>query len=391
MGIHGIKRRLRNATRGLHRALGLGLGALFALTGLSGSVLVFYQDIDAGLNPVLHTSGVAEPVVWEEVLQSLRQEFPGMDGAWRLELDARRGAVAARYYATPQAQVRGFAPLMAWVDPARQRVLRAEVWGEYAMTWLYDLHYRLLLGEPGAVLMGIAGIALLVLLLSGLCAWWPRRGNWRKALRAKPRAAPLRRLHDLHKIAGLSSLPVLLVLVVTGVMLDLPQEARWLMAAFSPLTEMPSPAPSPSTGSRISVDTAIALAVRRFPDARPAWIETPSAQNHVYRVRLQQPGEPDGRFPHTWVWLDASTGALLSAHDPLAGSAGDTLLRWLHPLHSGEALGMGGRVLVCAAGLLPAGLFITGWMQQRIRRRSKEKALEAREKKRSVTVSIDEP
>jgi uncharacterized iron-regulated membrane protein len=374
MGLHGIARRLRTALRGLHRTLGLGLGALFALTGLSGSVLVFYQEIDAELHPALHTSAVTEPIVWEEVLQSLRREFPAMDGAWRLELDTRKGAVAARYYATPQAQARGFAPVMAWVDPTRQRVLRAEVWGEYAMTWAYDLHYRLLLGEPGAVLMGLAGLALLVLLLSGLCAWWPRSGSWRKALRAKPHAAPLRRLHDLHKIAGLASLPVLLVLVITGVMLDLPQQTRSLAAVFSPLTEMPSPASSPPTGNRISVDAAIARALLRFPDARAAWIETPSAQSDVYRVRLQQPGEPGGRFPHTWVWLDASTGALLAAHDPLAGSAGDTLLRWLHPLHSGEALGMGGRVLVCAAGLLPAGLFITGWMRQRIRRRAEKKA-----------------
>jgi hypothetical protein len=107
MGLHGIARRLRTALRGLHRTLGLGLGALFALTGLSGSVLVFYQEIDAELHPALHTSAVTEPIVWEEVLQSLRREFPAMDGAWRLELDTRKGAVAARYYATPQAQARG--------------------------------------------------------------------------------------------------------------------------------------------------------------------------------------------------------------------------------------------------------------------------------------------
>lgn len=70
------------------------------------------------------------------------------------------------------------------------------------MTFIYDLHYRLLLGETGGIVLGWTGFALLALLLSGLWAWWPR-GSWAKALRLK-RHAHRSALRDWHKLAGLS-------------------------------------------------------------------------------------------------------------------------------------------------------------------------------------------
>ena len=46
------------------------------------------------------------------------------------------------------------------------------------------------------------------------------------------------------------------------------------------------------------------------------------------------------------------------------------LLAWLHPLHDGSALGLPGRLLVCAAGLCPLGLCLTGVWRWTDRRRA---------------------
>ena len=40
----------------LHLCIGLALGAVFALLGVTGSVLVFYPEIDRALNPELRAS-----------------------------------------------------------------------------------------------------------------------------------------------------------------------------------------------------------------------------------------------------------------------------------------------------------------------------------------------
>jgi uncharacterized iron-regulated membrane protein len=47
------RRRRRAGWRWLHLWLGLSLGLPLALIGLSGSVLVFWQELDAALNPGL--------------------------------------------------------------------------------------------------------------------------------------------------------------------------------------------------------------------------------------------------------------------------------------------------------------------------------------------------
>ncbi|UEP31834.1 PepSY domain-containing protein [Burkholderia sp. B21-007] len=76
-------------------------------------------------------------------------------------------------------------------------------------------------------------------------------------------------------------------------------------------------------------------------------------------------GEPGFRFPATTVWVDAYTGAIVGARDVAAQSTGDTFLAWLHPLHSGEALGLSGRIAVLVSGLALPLLFVTGILRWR--------------------------
>jgi uncharacterized iron-regulated membrane protein len=59
----------------VHRWLGIGLGAWFALVGLTGSILVFEDPIDAWLNPGLLTSHERGP--WlppEQLLARVEEE-----------------------------------------------------------------------------------------------------------------------------------------------------------------------------------------------------------------------------------------------------------------------------------------------------------------------------
>ena len=80
--------RLRRAVRRLHLWLGLGLGGLFALLGLTGSVLVFYPEIDSLLHPALRAEAGAQtgqPPDWDRALATLRRTFPDKPGPWRLD------------------------------------------------------------------------------------------------------------------------------------------------------------------------------------------------------------------------------------------------------------------------------------------------------------------
>lgn len=360
--------RIRGIVRRIHLWLGLSLGALFVLAGLTGSLLVFYPRIDAALHPEIVVTTPAAPVSWERAYQTVRTAYPDKLGPWRFEVTGGASAIPTRYYNPPERAGEDFAPMLVWLSPDGGAVLRRDYWGDSAMTWVYNLHYRLLIGPVGEVVMGYAGLAILVLLLSGLWAWWPRAGQWQKALALKRGAAPIRALYDWHKLTGLVSIALSLMLVGTGVMLALPVESNAVLApALGPVDTPVWPATA-MRGRLVSVDAAIARAQAALPQARVAWIETPDVAGGVYVLRMQQPGDPSPRFPHSFVFVDAASGAVLDKVDAQLAGPLTTVNNWLHALHDGSAGGLVLRWLVLVAGLAPLGLFATGVLRWQKRR-----------------------
>ena len=366
--------RLRRGVRMLHLWLGLGLGGLLVLLGLTGSILAFYPELDALLHPEIRVEGSGPPD-WDRALTTVRAAYPDKDGPWRFEVTGKPGAIPARYYNPPERAGHAFRPMMVWLSPDGGAVLRRDYWGEYAMTFIYDLHYRLLMGETGGKVLGWMGFALLALLLSGLWAWWPRiwsRGSWRKAIRVKRSALPQRALRDWHKLTGLSGLAFLLILTVTGIMLELPEESDAALGAIGlPVDHAPhvhAPASDVSASSVISPSKAIETAMTELSGARLAWIETPPSSGGTYRLRMQVPGDPSFRFPHSFVWVDGATGEVLAVQDAREAASGTTVNNWVHPLHDGSAGGLAGRVLITVTGLVPLFLFVTGLMRWRARK-----------------------
>lgn len=362
---------VRALARRIHLWLGLSLGGLFALIGVTGSILVFYVDLDDALRPEIKLSGSAAPPCWEHVLATARATYPDKTGPWRFEVTDRGGDIPARYYAPRERAGRDFAPMMVWFSADGARVLRRDYWGDYAVTWIYDLHHRLLLQSTGAKILGWSGIAMLLLLISGLVAWWPRPGALGKALRVKRNASPIRKLYDAHKVVGLASLGLLVLLAATGILLAMPKEsAAVLTPALGAASASPAISASRPFGpqARISVDRAAAVARQALPDARLVWIETPAVDHGAYRLRMQADGDPSARFPHSFVWVAADSGRVLAIINAREANPHDQLLNWLHPLHDGSAGGLPGRLLVLLAGLAPGHLLIVGVLRWRLRK-----------------------
>ena len=361
----------RRLAQRLHRWLGLGLGAVFVLLGLTGSFLVFYTEIDAAIEPALALRG-PEPVVtsWQAVLDTLQRTHPQRDRGWRIELPPEgRGLVTARYLKPSETAGAFFAPLLVTVHPETGQVLASRWWGRFAATWVYDLHYTLLAGEAGRTVVGVLGLLLLGSLLAGLLLWWPRTGHRRGALRLKLNGSRQRRHYDLHKLAGVGGGALLLVLAITGAALALPEWVEPAVARLSPPLALPKPqAQRLPDQPVITLDQALARAQAHWPEGRARWVDTPAAAGAFYRVRLWLPGSPSQRFARNFVWIDAQTGQVLAAHDSRRQGTGDAVLAWLHPLHNGAAFGLTGRVLACLGGLLLPLLMLTGlqrWLDRR--------------------------
>ena len=357
--------RARIFVRRVHLWLGLSLGLLFVVLGLTGSALVFYIGIDTALHPAIRANdGSPAPRLdspaWDRALATGRARWHDPHGKWTFEVTGEGGAIPARYYPNPGHHADR---KMVWFSADGTRIVRAEPWGGYLMAWLYQLHMQLLAGDFGSRLVGWSGVAMLLLLVSGVLAWWPR-GTWRKALAFKRHAVPIRRLRDLHKLAGLSSMALLFVLVATGVLLALPALSQTL---FRP-SAIPAPRSVGKGAGRVTIPQAFGAARRALPDGHIVFLDVPAASDASIRVRFQVPGDPHRRFPGSYVFIDQTTGQVLAVHDVRRAGTGMFLASWVRTLHDGSVGGLATRILAVLLGFVPAILFVTGilhWLRRR--------------------------
>lgn len=356
----------------IHTYLGLSIGIMLVLLGLTGSILVFYLQFDIWLNPDIEAVSTAPISQQQAVFDQLQQQFPTRTDSWRIEQPLHSvWPIMARYYTPVETRDLQFAPLMVTIDPATLEITSKRFWGEFAMTWIYNLHYSVLLDKTGKTLVGIIGLISLISLLSGVVLWWPGWHKLRQVMAWRLRTSYAKKVFDLHILSGSYGVIVLLMLSLTGAALALPTQTHQIINAVSPLASPPELARSLQEADKksvISADAAVKSALKRFPDAELRWVESPGSKKNSWRVVLYQQGEPSRRFPRTQVWVNAFTGEIVATRDGLADKTGDKVLNWLHPLHNGEALGLTGRIIVFISGFLPLILFITGllrWQQKR--------------------------
>lgn len=373
--IRAMAIRLRRYWLLVHRWVGLLAGLLFVLLGLTGSLLVFDHAIDELLNPeLLLTQGSGRRASVDEVIDVAEQSYAEQsDAGPAVSVSKPRveNGVWTVWFSSGTERDPEFTAV--YVDPYTLRITGLRVWGQDLMSWIYRLHYTLLGGRPGAVLVGLVGVMFILSLASGICLWWPL---WLHSLRA---AFAIRSGYlitfDLHKTTGIVSCIVLAVVALTGVYMEFPDWFRSAAGSVLPLSNEPPESKSVvrTTSDAISAEQAIAIAERLFPDARWDHMHPPVGVDGVFEVALRQPNEVQRSYGRTQVYIDRYSGAVTAVVNPDQGTLADAFFAAQFPLHNGEAFGLIGRVAVLLSGLAPTALYVTGvilwWRKRRSRKR----------------------
>lgn len=375
----GSKNRWRKLWLTAHRWLGLTVGLLFVLIGLTGSILVFDHAIDEWLNPELlltEKSGETQPV--SEIIAAAEAGYAGGEqSALSLSKPRVENGVWSVWFSSGTPEVPTFTAVH--VDPYTANVTGERVWGEYLMSWIYRLHFRLVAGVTGGIIVGVVGIMMLISVCSGIVLWWPLwKNGWRAAfaIRSGPRFN-----YDLHKTIGIAASGLLLILAFTGIYMEFPQTFNAAIEAVAETTESPEDLKTraPKSSITYSPDEAIVIAQKLYPDARFDHMH-PMNEHGVYEVAFRQDGEVQTTFGRTQVFVDGHTGEILATYTPSDFTAADVFRIWQFPLHSGEAFGLFGRLVVFLTGLTPAVLYVTGflmWWRRRKSRNTKRKTVQA--------------
>ena len=369
----------------IHRTIGLFAGAVFVLVGLSGSILAYREDIDEWLNASIMRVEIPAPPArrpLNEILAAAITAMPADGKAERVTMPRHSASAVAITYMVETDDLDTDVYEM-FVDPytAKVKGQRLYLHGDKTLSQplvpiIMAFHWTLLLGFNNAYILGSIASLILISILVGLYLWWPRNGDWRLGFKIKWGASPERVVYDAHRSVGAYFSVFLLVTLFTGVAMIFKPATRSVAGLFSQVRADPDYGKSTPIPGRppIGVDEAVAIADKIFSDGRLHWILLPSTPSGVYVVGKQSRDEPNRTTTFRNVGVDQYSGQVLYVQDRSAFTAGERLLEWLFPLHTGEAFGAIGRSIVLVVGLTPFVLYVTGFLRWRQKRRARRRA-----------------
>ncbi len=374
----------------VHKWLGIALGLWFALVGLSGAVLVFEEPVDAWLNPDLLTTNSRGPILPPERIVEIARNSPGLPGVERIRLPLAAGEVYRLQMRTAPSRGGRQERVEATFDPASGDLLGMRGTDTFALDrrhllrTVYEFHRNVLLGNTGSNIVGIAGFALLASVATGLLLAIPKkRSGWARVVWVNLRASATRIFFDLHRSVGAAFLALLLLTTITGATLVYLNYVRDLVSVFSKVATFPVIPWVAGSRDEVAPFAQVIDTVRRsHPDRRITEIHLPLKATAGYLFYLHRKGD-EFRLGDTIVWAHPVTGELLVERSDRTRNAGETLMHWLFPLHSGTAFGTAGMVAMCLTGLTPVLLVATGlwvWLRKRRGERIGERRRQARQR-----------
>jgi uncharacterized iron-regulated membrane protein len=242
----------------------------------------------------------------------------------------------------------------------------------------------------GKAINGACNLAFLVLAVTGLYIWWPRK--WRtKGLKRSVwfvSASGKARDWNWHNVIGLWSSPVLIILTLTAI----PMSYRWGANFINTLTGTAQPPasapgggppaieiPQPALNAKpLSQDQLLAAVQKQVPHwtmitlrapsgsdrggsaVGLAPIKNPLASPSAFTVSLRE-STSWPRTASTTLSLDPYTGAILKRTGYADQNAAQRLRSWTRFLHTGEALGWAGQFFAGLACLGGCVLVYTGF------------------------------
>jgi hypothetical protein len=308
-------KRIRDLIFRWHRLLGLMLGILIAIAGLTGSAMIVLLDTQE-----YFTKQEIESIIPQGDRLSLETLI---DNAKASEISRGYPIVTTiEPYTFPnQPQDSPTTIYLSQLDNAEKSIqvlvnpYTGKVLGKPPSRDLYDailnLHHSLLGGEVGTIMMGVTGLLGFVLMVTGIALW----SGWRKlstGLKIKWNGHIKRRNFGIHQVGGIFSGVFLSMALITGFIYNFPRFTYPLIyrLTFSPIPVeefVSTPIPSQSSIDLAQALQAIDLAM---PQGIATQIDLPQKTTDVYKVRKKVPGDWYGNptWGRSFVNVDRYSG-----------------------------------------------------------------------------------
>lgn len=356
----------------IHNWVGLYFGIVIAILSVTGAAVLFKDEIDVALNREVFTVDVpANPqrVSLQPVIDQLKKHYPeytfrdvilsAPDESWRVNLDYRK--------IDSDSESR-----QVFVNPYTGEILGSRDYYKSFAFFLRNIHVRLYESYYGRQIVGLAGVALVVMTITGLLIY----GNFTR----RQRFGTIRKKNirtftaDWHKYIGITTLVFNLLIATTGAWLGLqPKLMKWFGTKNPNAVYKSAEIISPEADQALSIDYERVLAASRqaFPDLIPAYIRPSREGERTVEIYGDVP--KTAYEPHiNRLVLDKQTYETKFVYDIRQQTINDKVYFVQEALHFGSFGGIWLKIVYCLFGLTSGVLSITGFIIYLDRIRKKE-------------------
>ena len=352
-----LSQKARKTLTSLHRWAGVSIALLLLGQGCSGVMVSFKDELAHALDPAMRSSlaiSGAPRISADQALDAAtaaapdcrpkRLYFPKYDdGVFLLKCE----------------QADRESDWIVTVDSRRPEVLAAGPIWQFPLEFADEWHLEMRFARPGRALVGTLGLTLALLAIAGLIVWWPGVKHLLRAMRPAWRGGLRRKLLMLHRLIGPVAFSFVLVLSLAGLLTAWRPWVDPLVGKVLPLAvapAFPERVPSPDL---LPLEQVERLALAAFPGASVRDIRERGGSYETVQSVLNPVDQARPRAADH-AWIDRRNGELIGTQSTAGEPAGSRMLGWLLPIHTGEWLGLPGRILMLLTGIAILVLTVTG-------------------------------
>ncbi|MFV0541770.1 MAG: PepSY-associated TM helix domain-containing protein [Aestuariibaculum sp.] len=372
------KSRFRRINDWLHLWLGLISGIVVFIVSITGCFYAFQQEIKDALEPWRFVKEQNKPYVPPSVLLDTASVYMPNAKPTGLTYADKAGAAAVGYSAFEGGK-RSFS--VVFMDPytgkfiKKQQTLGGNEFDFFR--FIIDGHRALWLPyNIGRPIVGVCTLVFLLLLITGLIMWWPKK--WNKTTRdmsfkIKWKAKFKRINYDLHNVLGFYSLIFALIIAITGVVWSFQwfDQVVYFIASGGEIKKVGHHHPHSDLNNKDIVWTD------QMSPLDKAWYRTLEIDKNVQGMYmtpiLHDEDDPieitvyhdSGTwYDHNEYFYDRYTLEPLEQEGSKYTEAkfADKLSMMNYDLHIGSILGFSGKILAFLVSLICASLPITGFL-----------------------------
>ena len=362
----------------LHQWSGLYAGIVIGILCFTGAIAVFIPEIDGWIQKRYYSVYTAPLPAGElpKIDRSIalaKKQYPKMSGLL-IDMPDRPGAVATFSFAVKGKDKASNKFYFLFVDPVQDKILGSRDRQNSLANYLRQIHVRLYEGFWGRQLVGLAGVAFIILTVTGFLIY----GNFmKKQAYPKIRRKGMRMIMgDWHKILGITALAFNFVIACTGAWLGLqPKLMQWFNIKAPNDKDFPKVTdPKSDAKTQVHWNEVFRVVQREFPDLIPGYVRASEDGTSTIEVHGSIAGQVYEKNINTLVLSKTSYQPVFKC-DLRTMSFRDKFYSIQEALHFGDYGGLWLKIIYTILGLTSAFLSISGFIVYLYRTNKKQQRI----------------